>query len=97
MDSSRKNPFMSWLSGMSEERKMTYYDFQLQELFEGLCEQVFDYLGPAQGKKFLCDKFKGFEDAIDIKFSAFYGEKKRITKKLDEPDPQIMKICEGWK
>ena len=80
----------------SENKKVDYIDFELQELFEGICEQVLDYLGLEKGGRFLYDNFKGFKEEIDIKIKA-YSQGTRITRRLDKPDPQIMKICEGWK
>ena len=77
------------------EDAVDYQDFQLQELFEGLCEQVFDYLGIEKGKRFLYDNFKGFTDWIDMKEDA-YKQGNRITKRLDTPDESIIRICKGY-
>ena len=72
-----------------------YQDFQLQELFEGLCEQSLDYLGIEKGRTFLYDNFPNFFDWIDIKIDS-YKQGKRITPKLDKPDEAIIKICKGY-
>ena len=70
-------------------------DFQLQELFEGLCEQSLDYLGIEKGRKFLYDSFPEFREWVDMKIEA-YQKGKRITKKLSKPDSDIVKICKGY-
>lgn len=75
---------------------MDYNDFELQELFEGICEQVLDYLGVENGRSFLYHNFVGFEDFIDMKIDA-YKQGKRITQKTDLTDDAIKRICEGWK
>ena len=75
---------------------MDYYDFEIQELFEGICEQILDYLGVDDGRIFLYHNFVGFEDAIDMKIEA-YQQGKRITVKTDLTDEAIKRICEGWK
>ena len=72
---------------------MEYVDYQIQELFEGLCEQILDTLGIEDGRKFLKKNFVGFEDAIEIKI-AEYQRGNRITKKLDKPDEAIKRICQ---
>lgn len=72
---------------------MEYVDYQIQELFEGLCEQILDTLGIEDGRKFLKKNFVGFEDAIEIKI-AEYQKGNRITKKLDKPDEAIKRICQ---
>lgn len=78
------------------EGAVDYQDFEIQELFEGICEQVLDYLGIDDGRKFLYHNFVGFENAIDMKIEA-YQQGKRITKKTELTDEAIKKICEGWK
>lgn len=75
---------------------MDYHDYQLQVLFEGLCEQILDYLGTEDGRQCLYKKFPGFEPAVDVKVESYICGH-RITKKTDEPDAEIIKICEGWK
>ena len=75
---------------------MEYQDYELQTLFEGICEQVLDYLGIEDGRIFLYHNFIGFEDAIDVKIDA-YKQGKRITVKTDLTDEAIKRICEGWK
>lgn len=72
---------------------MEYVDYQIQELFEGLCEQILDTLGIEDGRKFLKKNFVGFEEAIDMKI-AEYQKGNRITKKLDKPDEAIKRICQ---
>ena len=78
------------------EGAVDYQDFEIQELFEGICEQVLDYLGIDDGRKFLYHNFVGFENAVDMKIEA-YQQGKRITQKTDLTDESIKKICEGWK
>lgn len=39
---------------MTDEHKMDFTDYQIQELFEGLCEQILDYLGIEKGRECLC-------------------------------------------
>ena len=77
------------------ENAVDYQDFQLQELFEGLCEQSLDYLGIEKGRTFLYDNFPNFFDWIDMKIED-YKQGHRITKKLDRPDEQIIRICKGY-
>ena len=77
------------------EGAVDYQDFELQELFEGICEQVLDYLGIEKGTKFLYENFENFKSEVDMKIEA-YQQGKRITRKLDKPDPDIIKICKGY-
>ena len=77
-------------------QNMDYIDFEIQELFEGICEQVLDYLGIDDGRDFLYHNFVGFENAIDIKIADFQ-KGNRITEKTELTDESIKKICEGWK
>lgn len=77
------------------ENAVDYQDFQLQELFEGLCEQSLDYLGIEKGRTFLYDNFPNFFDWIDMKIED-YKQGHRITKKLDRPAEQIIRICKGY-
>ena len=77
-------------------QNMDYIDFEIQELFEGICEQVLDYLGIDDGRDFLYHNFVGFENAIDIKIADFQ-KGNRITEKTEITDESIKKICEGWK
>ena len=74
---------------------MDYHDFEIQELFEGICEQVLDYLGIDGGRTFLYHNFVGFEEAIDIKIADFQ-KGNRITRKTDRPDESIIRICKGY-
>ena len=94
------NPSRSRLSGnladKKDKGKLTHIaDYQLQELFEGLCEQSLDYLGIEKGRRFLYDQFPQFIEEVDMKIDA-YKEGKRITRKLKEPDPDIVRICKGY-
>ena len=77
-------------------QNMDYIDFEIQKLFEGICEQVLDYLGIDDGRDFLYHNFVGFENAIDIKIADFQ-KGNRITEKTEITDESIKKICEGWK
>lgn len=77
------------------ENAVDYQDYELQTLFEGLCEQSLDYLGIEKGRTFLYDNFPDFFDWIDIKIEA-YKQGKRITRKTDRPDESIIKICKGY-
>ena len=84
------------LTSKEEKGKLTHIaDYQLQELFEGLCEQSLDYLGIEKGRKFLYDKFPQFIEEVNLKIDA-YRDGKRITRKLNKPDPDIVKICKGY-
>ena len=74
---------------------MDYQDFQLQELFEGLCEQALDYLGIDKGRNFLYDNFPNFFNEIDMKIDS-YKQGHRITKKTEKPDESIIRICKGY-
>lgn len=78
------------------EHKMDYVDFQIQEVFEGLCEQIVDYLGVEVGRKFLYDNFPNFVAEIDIKIESIENGV-RITRKTQIPDSEIVRICEGYK
>lgn len=89
------NPKSNIRSRVRPEGAVDYQDFQLQELFEGLIEQVLDYLGIDKGKNFLYQNFVGFEDFIDKKIQA-YQAGKRITEKTDTPDESIIRICKGY-
>ena len=75
---------------------MDYQDYELQSLFEGICEQVLDYLGIEDGRIFLYKQFASFRTAVDMKIDD-YKAGNRITVRLDTPDESIIKICDGWK
>lgn len=62
-------------------------------LFEGLCEQILDYLGTDEGRHLLYRKFPQFRTEVDIKTEA-YMRGHRITRKQSVPDPQIVRICD---